>query len=228
MPKLRLLPLGTVIKGKDPAPGWEKLRFMVVGYFPIARETRECFDYVMAPWPLGYVNYEDGTRKRFYSCNEDAIGAIEFLGAVDEELKKMTDWFYQDAIDRTDSNSPIASGVASMVESLGDLKASTGNFPPNSDLLPLGSVVSTVSDGDRKMMIYQHSGIVDGEYFDYGICNWPEGVDPGSGKIGLIKQEEITAVHFHGYENALSQELAKRLEKKRRGSLFSRIIGKRR
>ena len=137
MPELHLLPLGTVIKGKNPAPGWEKLRFMIVSYFSIARESRECFDYVTVPWPLGYINIEDGTQKTFYSCNEDAIERIEFLGAVDEELKKMTDWFYQDAIDRTDSDSPIASGVASMVESLGDLKTSTGNFPPNSDLLPL-------------------------------------------------------------------------------------------
>ena len=61
MPVMNLLPLGTVIDGKASSPGWEQLRFMVTGYFPVVKDTGVYFDYTVTPWPLGYVNIDDGT-----------------------------------------------------------------------------------------------------------------------------------------------------------------------
>lgn len=102
MPVMNLLPLGTVIDGKSSSPGWEKLRFMVTGYFPVVKATGVYLDYTVTPWPLGYVNIDDGTQKMFYSCNEDVIGSIDFVGAVDECAKERTDWLYSEAIARED------------------------------------------------------------------------------------------------------------------------------
>ena len=227
MPVMHLLPLGTVIDGKSSSPGWEQLRFMVTGYYPVTKTDGECLDYTVTPWPLGYVNIDDGTQKMFYSCNEDAIGSVDFLGAVDGYAKEKTDSFYGEALGRKDLTSPLARGAEPMMHAYGDLPCTVGSIPFTKDeVLPLGTVISTERNGNRKGMIYQHSGTYQGEHYDYGVCDWPEGADPGSKTVILIKHSEITAVHFRGYENALSQELTKRLAKKRRGSLFSRIIGK--
>ena len=227
MPVMSLLPLGTVIDGKSSSPGWEQLRFMVTGYFPVVKDTGVHFDYTVTPWPLGFVNIDDGTQKMFYSCNEEAIGSVDFLGAVDECAKDNVDWVYGEARSREDVKTPLAQGAEPMMHAYGDLPCTVGDMPfSEDDALPLGTVVSTKANGSRKAMIYQHSGSANGERYDYGICAWPEGADPGDKNIVLIKHDEITAVHFRGYENALSQELAKRLKKKRRGSLLSRIIGK--
>ncbi len=63
MPKLRLLPIGTVFKPKGLEPGWERMRLMITGYFPIESDHSSCEDYLVTPWPLGYVNYENGTQE---------------------------------------------------------------------------------------------------------------------------------------------------------------------
>ena len=229
MPLLHLLPLGTVIDVKGPTPGWEDIRFMVTSYFPKERGGNEHLDYAVTPWPLGYVNIDDNTRKLFYSCNEEDITTIDFLGAVDESLKNATDDFYERSLLREDMTSPLALGVEPMMHAYGDLPVTVGDLPFGEDeILPLGTVVSTKLNGDQKAMIYQHAHVVKGKRYDYGICAWPQGENVGRDSTVLINQDQITAVHFRGYENALSQELAKRLEKNRRGSLFSRIIGKRR
>lgn len=226
MPVLHLLPLGTIVDGEDPAPGWENLRFMITGYYPRVVGSDRYLDYVVTPWPLGYINIDDGSRKMFYSCNEDAIKTVDFIGAVDESLKEKTDWYYEDSLHREEFNSPLATGAKPMALSYGDLPTTIGNVPfRETEALPLGSVVS-VKDSDKKLMIYQHSGSCEGKRYDYGVCSWPEGENPGSLYTSVIKHSDITAVHFRGYENALSQELARRLEKKRKGSLFSRILGR--
>ena len=227
MPVMSLLPLGTVIDGKSSSPGWEQLRFMVTGYFPVVKDTGVHFDYTVTPWPLGFVNIDDGTQKMFYSCNEEAIGSVDFLGAVDECAKENVDWVYGEARSREDVNTPLAQGAEPMMHSYGDLPCTVGDMPfSGDDILPLGTVISTARNGAQKGMIYQHGGTYHGEHYDYGVCAWPEGADPGLKEVQLIKHDEITAVHFRGYENALSQELERRLRKKRRGSLLSRIIGK--
>ena len=226
MPTMSLLPLGTVIDGKASSPGWEQLRFMVTGYFPVVKDTGVHFDYTVTPWPLGYVNIDDGTQKMFYGCNEEAIGSIDFLGAVDECAKENVDWVYAEARRREDVKTPLAQGAEPMMHSYGDLPCTIGDMPfSGDDVLPLGTVVSTARNGARKGMIYQHGGTYHGEHYDYGVCAWPEGADPGLKEVQLIKHDEITAVHFRGYENKLSLELAKRLGKKRHGSLFSRLLG---
>ena len=163
----------------------------------------------------------------FYSCNEEAIGAVDFLGAVDECAKENVDWVYAEARSREDVNTSLAQGAEPMMHAYGDLPCTVGDMPFSKDeILPLGTIVSTARNGARKGMIYQHGGTVFGEHYDYGVCAWPEGADPGDKYIVLINHSEITAVHFRGYENALSQELERRLKKKRRGSLLSRIIGR--
>lgn len=228
MPMQRLLPLGTVVECKGAKPGWENLRYMITGYYPVERGGGDsCNDYIITPWPLGYLNYEDGTQEMFYGCDEEGIERIEYLGAVDSFSKEKTDSIYEEALSLEGQKCPLAQGAEPMMLSYGDLPSTIGNLPFGKDeVLPLGTVVSTQKNGSQKVMIFQHSGTVKGERYDYGICAWPEGADPGNPNITLINHDEITAVHFRGYENALSQELAKRLAKKRRGSLFSRIIGK--
>lgn len=95
-------------------------------------------------------------------------------------------------------------------------------------LLPLGTIVSVSSENDSTMMIYRQviRNMRTKEIKDYAVVFWPQGDNPADQRICAINDDDITAVHFRGYENALSQELAEHLEKKRRGSLFSRIIGK--
>ena len=227
MPNLHLLPLGTIIKG-DNKPGWEDLRFMVTGYYPVEKNGgNRCNDYTVTPWPLGYLNFENGTQEMFLSCNEDAILAIEFLGAVDDSSKELTDRYYRDAFNCGGPKCPLAQGVEPMMHSYGNLPVTIGNLSFGKDeILPLGTVISTAKNGSQKGMIYQHGGTYRGKHYDYGVCAWPEGADPGSDIVQLINHDEITAVHFRGYENALSQEVTKRLEKKRRGSLFTRLFGK--
>ena len=63
MPEMSLLPLGTVVDGKGSGPGWGQLRFMVAGYFPVVKSDGECLDCTAAPWPLGCVDIDDGTKK---------------------------------------------------------------------------------------------------------------------------------------------------------------------
>lgn len=227
MPMLHLLPVGTVIKCKDPSPGWENLRFMVTSYFPVEKNGDRSNDYTITPWPLGYVNLEGGGREIFFSCDEDGIEEVEFLGAVDDAVKEKTDSFYAKALKLSNLTCSLVQGAEPMMHSYGDLPVTIGNIPFDKDkLLPLGTVISTAKNGSQKGMIYQHGGTYRGKHYDYGVCAWPEGADPGSDIVQLINHDEITAVHFRGYENALSQEVAKRLEKKRRGSLFTRLFGK--
>ncbi len=227
MPKLHLLPLGSVIRMKGMQPGWESLRFMVTGYFPVEIGGPRSNDYTITPWPLGFLNLKDGTQESFLSCDEDGIEAIEFLGAVDCLSKEKTDRYYQEALDHDEVKCFLGLGAESVMVSYGDLPVTITDLPFRDDeVLPLGTVISFRGCAGRKAMIYQHSGTADGDRYDYCICTWPEGEDPGRDEVNVIKHSEITAVHFRGYENALSQELAKRLEKKRRGSLFSRIFGK--
>ena len=227
MPMLHLLPLGTVIEAKDPAPGWEDLRYMVTSYYPVAVEGGECFDYTITPWPLGFMNIKGGSQEMFYSCNEDAIKAIEFLGGIDDFSCEKTNQFYEKALKRSDLTSPLAQGTEPMMHSYGDLPVTIGDISFGKDeILPLGTVISMAKNGSQKVMIYQHGGTYRGKHYDYGVCAWPEGADAGSDIIQLINHDGITAVHFRGYENALSQEVTKRLEKKRRGSLFTRLFGK--
>ena len=226
MSALNLLPLGTIVKGKNPASGWEMLRWMVTGYYPVAMEDGECFDYAMTPWPLGYINIEGGEKKTFYSCNEEAIELVEFFGAVDSFSETVTNQFYEATLKKDEFTSPLAQGVEPMMHSYGNLPVTIGNLSFGKDeILPLGTVISTAKNGSQKGMIYQHGGTYRGKHYDYGVCAWPEGADPGSDIVQLINHDEITAVHFRGYENALSQEVTKRLEKKRRGSLFTRLFG---
>ncbi len=225
MPMLHLLPLGTIIKGKT-RPGWEQFRLMVTGYYPREKDGPRCNDYTVTPWPLGYLNFKDGSRELFLSCNESAIVEIEFLGAVDDASKRETDRLYGEALGLDGLTCPLAQGAEPMAHAYGELPCTIGDAPFAPDeILPLGSVVSTERNGKQKAMIFQHSGTYRNEHYDYGICAWPEGADPGSEDITLIKRSEITAVHFRGYENAVSQQLAKQLERKRRGSLFTRIFG---
>lgn len=227
MPNLRLLPLGTVVKPKDVNPAMPSLRYMITGYFPCAQDGSEDFDYNVTPWPLGYLNMNRGDQLMDLVCNEEAIGSIEFVGLVNDELIEKTNAFYDEAVGRADLHSPLAMGRKPMIDSLHFSGSKEEDAPYcQEDRLPLGTVVSIKGNGGRRVMIWQHAKKVDDGVYDYGICAWPDGVDPGRETIYLIKKEDITAVHFRGYENALSQELAKRLEKKRRGSLFSRIIGK--
>ena len=227
MPKLHLLPLGSVVRLKGMRPGWEKLRFMVTSYYPVEIGGPRCNDYTITPWPLGFLNLKDGTQEMFLSCNEDGIEAIEFLGAVDDCSREKTDCYYREALERDDAKCPLAQGAEPIMSSYGDLPVTVTDIPFEDDeILPLGTVVSFSGSGDRKAMIYQHAGTVNGEHFDYGVCAWPEGEDPARDEVNIVNHDEITAVHFRGYENALSQEVAKCLERKRRGSLFSRIIGK--
>ncbi len=121
---------------------------------------------------------------------------------------------------------PLASGGESIVGSYGDLPCTIRDIPfAEDELLPLGTVISTARNESQKGMIYQNQTMHNGVRYDYGGCSWPEGADPGRGEVQLIKHDQITAVHFRGYENALSRELAKSLEKKRRGSLFTRLFG---
>ena len=63
MPEMSLLPLGTVVDGKGSGPGWGQLRFMVAGYFPVVKSDGDCLDCTAAPWPLGCVDIDDGTKK---------------------------------------------------------------------------------------------------------------------------------------------------------------------
>ncbi len=213
MPILKMLPLGTIIKGKNK-PGWERLRLMVTGYYPMEKDGPRCNDYTVTPWPLGYLNFKDGSRERFLSCNESAIVEIEFLGAVDDASKRETGKLYGEALEFDCLTCPLASGGKSIASTYGDLPCTIGDVPFAPDeILPLGSVVSTRRNGSQKVMIFQHSGTYRNEYYDYGICAWPEGADPGSDNVALIKHDEITAVHFRGYENAVSQQLTKQLEK---------------
>lgn len=229
MPTARMLPLGTVIKPKKPKPGWEKLRFFVTGYFSGSQDGKLVKDYIMTPWPLGAIRIEGGGEEIFLSCSEDAIGEVESLGAVSEEGCLWMGKTLDEMIGRSDVLSPLAQGKDSMALSYGDLPCTlTKGEPRPGGLLPLGSIVSECLDPGQKVMIIQHSGrdTGTGERHDYCICPWPQGADPGDEHLYTLNHDEITAVHFRGYENALSQEVAKRLEKKRRGSLFSRIIGK--
>ena len=227
MPELNLLPLGSVVRLKGMLPGWEKLRFMITSYYPLEIGGPRSNDYTITPWPLGFLNFDDGTQEAFLSCNEDGIETVEFLGAVDELSREKTDRYYREALSSDEVSCPLAKGVEPMMHAYGDLPCTIGDIPFfEDDILPLGTVISTKANGSRKAMIYQHSGSANGERYGYGICAWPEGADPGDENIVLIKHDEITAVHFRGYENALSQEVAKILEKKRRGSLLSRIFRK--
>lgn len=224
MPELSLLPLGSVVELKGAKPGWEDLRYMITGYFCVEKGGPRSSDYVITPWPLGYLNYEDGKQEIFYSCDEDGIVNVDFLGAVDESLKSESDFVYREAMKAEDLNCHLAQGAEPLTRAYGDLPATVGNLPFDADeVFPLGTVVSTKRNGDQKVMIYQNQRKYRGERYDYGICAWPQGADPGSPDVILIKQEEITAVHFRGYENELSRELAE-IHRRKRRSLFSRLF----
>lgn len=229
MPIARMLPLGTVFKPKESNPGWEKLRYIVTGYFSISKDGKTDYDYTITPWPLGAIRIEGGGEEIFWSCCEDVIGEIESLGAVSEENCSWISKTLDEMIGRSDACSPLAEGKESMSLFYGDLPCtiSTRELQPG-EMLPLGSVVSECLHPEQKAMIIQHSGrnTSTGKKHDYCVCPWPQGADPGDEHLYTLRNDQITAVHFRGYENALSQELAKRLEKKRRGSLFSRIFGK--
>ncbi len=228
MPTARMLPLGTVVKPKRANPGWEKLRFIVTGYFSCSEDGKTDWDYTMTPWPLGALRIEGGDDQVFCSCNEDAIGEVESLGAVSEEGCSWMGETLDEMIARDDACSPLAQGKESMALAYGDLPCTMGSRPLGPDeLLPLGSVVSECLDPGQKAMIIQHSGYNTrtGKPHDYCVCAWPQGADPGDEHLYTLSNSHITAVHFRGYENALSQELERRLKKKRRGSLFSRIFG---
>lgn len=228
MPVMNLLPLGSIVELKGMKPGWEKLRFMVTGYFPVEIGGPRSNDYTITPWPLGFLNQKDGTQEMLLSCDEDGIEAVDFIGAVDDLVKRKTDFYYQAALDADHVKCRLAQGAEPMMRSYGDLPVTISDLPFTQDeILPLGTVVSFRGSGGHKAMIYQHSGSANGKRYDYGVCTWPEGEDPGRDEINIINHDEITAVHFRGYENALSQELERHLEKKRRGSLFSRIFGRR-
>lgn len=227
MPEVCLLPLGTVCRPKKPIKGMEDIRFMITGWFPWVDDENRGYDYTVTPWPLGYLNMKNGEKRRFLSCDEEALGDIEFLGGVDEALALEIDNYIRRVNSRAEFNSPLASGKESRVAATGDLPCTMGSSPYAGDWdLPLGSIVTTAW-GD-KAMVYGLSTktLDDGKTYDYVLCPWPGGVDRGSGTRSLFLSGDIATVHFRGYENALSQELAKRLAKKRRGSLFSRIIGK--
>ncbi len=229
MPTARMLPLGTVIKPKKPMPGWEKLRFIVTGYFSVSKDGGADRDYTVTPWPLGAIRIEGSDDECFLGCNEDAIGEIESLGVVSEEGCSWMSETLDEMIGREDVSSPLAQGKESMTLSYGDLPCTMGSRPLGSDeLLPLGSVVSQRSLPGQKAMVIQHMGrnTRTGKTHDYCVCAWPQGADPGDERFYTLSNDQITAVHFRGYENALSQELERRLKRKRRGSLFSRIIGK--
>ena len=229
MLRMKMLPLGTVIKPKWPKPGWEDMRYIITGYFPYVAESDTDYDYTITPWPLGAIKLNDGGQEFFYSCNEDAIGEIESMGAISEEIVVWCNHMIEEALTRDDMDSPLASGESSMAIELGELTSSLSEEGVAFEgILPLGSVVSELQHPNRKTMIFQHAGMdkATGKDYDYCVCAWPQGVNPGDEKFYVIKHSDITAVHFRGYENALSQELAKRLEKKRKGSLFSRIIGR--
>lgn len=229
MPTARMLPLGTVVKPKEPKPGWEKLRFIVTGYFSISTDGKTDYDYTVTPWPLGAVRIEDSEDLCFVGFSEEAIGEVESLGAVSEESCAWMGETLDEMIARGDACSPLARGKGSIALSYGDLPCTMGSRPLGSDeLLPLGSVVSQRSLPGQKAMVIQHLGQNSrtGKTHDYCVCAWPQGADPGDERFYTLSNDQITAVHFRGYENALSQELERRLKKKRRGSLFSRIFGK--
>lgn len=202
---------------------------MLTAWYAKSPDGSKRYDYTVTPWPLGFVNLGKEGKERFFSCNEDSIGLIESLGGVNEELLARMDWAYSEALLRADLDSPLAMGERSIALGYDNppIVAEDGiPFDP-SESLPLGTIVSTIHD-KGKFMIYGHSGKAGNLKYDYLVTSWPEGANPDRERkmANVILREDITAVHFRGYENALSQELAKRLEKKRCGSLFSRIIGK--
>lgn len=229
MPIPDMLPLGTIVIPKESKSGWEDLRYMVTGYFPRLVTDNTDYDYVMTPWPLGVINVKGAGQQRYFCCNEDAIAGVESVGMISPES---CDWLAERlSTIRTDEKrkSPLACGGESMSLSL-DVQSDCSNAEEllPTDILPLGSVISESQHPGRKAMIYQQltQDASSGKEYDYCVCAWPQGVDPGDKKLYVINHDEITAVHFRGYENALSQEVTKRLEKKRRGSLFTRLFGK--
>ncbi len=220
MPIARMLPLGTVIKPKESNPGWEKLRYIVTGYFAIFGDGKTDYDYTVTPWPLGAIRIEGGGEEWFYSCSEDAIGEVEFLGAVSEENCSWISETLDEMIGRSDVCSPLAEGKESMALSYGDLPCTMFSKKPDpNELLPLGTVVSvtTSPDPNQKAMIIQHLGrnTRTGKGYDCCICSWPQGADPGDEYVYTLRNDQITAVHFRGYENDLSRELSRRLQRKR-------------
>ena len=225
----KMLPLGTVFAPNNLNPGWEDMKLIITGYFSYASGSGTDYDYVVTPWPLGAINLRNGKQLRFCGCNEDIVDKVEFLGAISEESCEWLSNEVQRAIEKSDMLSPIAQGKESIAVSLGPFSDTIQeNGYLDGSLLPLGSVISSSSYPGRKVMIIQHSGQDEstGMRHDYCVCPWPEGANPGDKYLYTLNHGEITAVHFRGYENAVSQQLKKQLEKKRRGSLFSRIIGK--
>ena len=228
MRKTVLLPLGTVFKPKRLQPGWEKMRFMITGYFPIAKDTGECFDYTVTPWPLGYLNVKNRGQVAFCQCNDESIEEVEFFGCISEESEEYNRYLLEEAKKRRftapilHSDVSYASGLTFADSFCSELDSSDDPF------LPLGSIVSVSSEENRRMMVYRQALVIPstGEAKDYAVLFWPQGDDPAVSGACLINRSVISSVHFRGYENALSQELARRLEKKRKGSLFSRILGR--
>lgn len=224
-----LLPLGTVFKPKDLQPGWGQFRLMITGYFPISKDTGECcYDYVVAPWPLGYVNVKGRGQVSFLQYSDASIEEVEYLGCISQAWRETVEKYVETANEMKlvppvfESESPWALRLDTETETFSRKGGEMGT------LLPLGSVVSVAAEGGRTMMLCRHKLRISAtnEVKDYAAVFWPQGDNPADEGVYLVNNEEISAVHFRGYENAFSQKLARQLFKSSKRSLFSRIAGK--
>ncbi len=232
MPALPLLPLGTVFKPKDLDPEWKDFRLMVSTYFTLEKGASKSCDYCVTPWPLGFLRRENADPAVFLFGNESEIDEIEFIGCVSEEACALLGETLSDALKDSEARSPIATGAPSIAPSLGDLPTTFGDLGFDQDeMLPLGSVISTSSCSGKLMVVQQPVGLLstNGVRVDYACIPWPYGASLASDKTLVCSKEEITAVHFIGYRNALTQEITERLYRRgwggRKTSLLSRIFG---
>ena len=70
-----LLPLGTIIRPKD-----ETEEFMIIGYYPIDKNTNKLYDYITCLYPIGITN------ENHYLINNIDIASIHFYGEQTPEL----------------------------------------------------------------------------------------------------------------------------------------------
>lgn len=232
MPTLPLLPLGTVFKPKDLNPKFPDMRFMVSSYFTLDREDSISLDYGVTPWPLGFVRRKGADPDFYLFGNEESVERIEFLGCVSEESCAYLRGMLEDVVEDDEITSPLATGTESLALSFGDLPATFGDLDfDRGEMLPLGSVISASSASGKLMITGQPIGLesIDDTPADYLCVAWPEGGSPGAGTMPTVWAEDITAVHFLGYRNALAQEIMESRRRRgwggRKASLFSRIFG---
>lgn len=236
MPVMPLLPLGTLFKPKKLNSKYPDMRLMISSYFSLGNGDSNGLDYFVTPWPMGFYSQQGRAADFFLAGNEDQIEQIEFIGCVSDEAREAAQRNLDDASGDNELTSPLATGTPSIALSMGDLPSTFGNLNFNpEEMLPLGSVVS-VSSSSTKLMIVQQT--VDmysssGKRVDYIGAEWPYGACPSRGSSPAICADDITALHFRGYENAVSQGVMAGFESegwhgKKRSffrSCFTRVIG---